>query len=128
MLVQSYKKFSDSEKPQIASACCFHLSPSPPFPDDPSSRLISWGYYLHLCSINVTFHFLPDLSEQQPSPGAILRLNPEEETERIIEIQRIEIKHLRELMQGQETALALRPAPSAKLPILEVQKGSSQLP
>ncbi|XP_066480345.1 cilia- and flagella-associated protein 57 isoform X2 [Tiliqua scincoides] len=68
-----------------------------------------------------------DLSaDRQPSPG-IQRLNPEEETERIIEIQRIELKHLREQMQGQETALALRPVSGAKLPMLEMQKSGSQL-
>ncbi|XP_033008310.1 cilia- and flagella-associated protein 57 isoform X2 [Lacerta agilis] len=59
-----------------------------------------------------------------PSPDrhtpTILRLNPEEETERIIEMQRLEIKYLRDQMQGQEKALAVRPASGSKLPMLEL--------
>ncbi|XP_063153827.1 cilia- and flagella-associated protein 57 isoform X2 [Candoia aspera] len=59
--------------------------------------------------------------DRQQSPG-ILRLNLEEETERIIEMQRLEIKHLRDQMQGQDKALTLRPLSSGKLPILEMDK------
>ncbi|XP_039179192.1 cilia- and flagella-associated protein 57 isoform X3 [Crotalus tigris] len=59
--------------------------------------------------------------DRQLSPG-ILRLNLEEETERIIQMQRLEIKCLREQMQGQEKALALRPLSDGKLPILEMDK------
>uniref|UniRef100_A0A8C5SHT4 Cilia and flagella associated protein 57 n=1 Tax=Laticauda laticaudata TaxID=8630 RepID=A0A8C5SHT4_LATLA len=59
--------------------------------------------------------------DRQLSPG-ILRLNLEEETERIIQMQRLEIKCLREQMQGQEKALAIRPLSSGKLPILEMDK------
>uniref|UniRef100_A0A8C6VLZ3 Cilia and flagella associated protein 57 n=1 Tax=Naja naja TaxID=35670 RepID=A0A8C6VLZ3_NAJNA len=59
--------------------------------------------------------------DRQLSPG-ILRLNLEEETERIIQMQRLEIKCLREQMQGQEKALAIQPLLSGKLPILEMDK------
>ncbi|XP_007436852.1 cilia- and flagella-associated protein 57-like, partial [Python bivittatus] len=59
--------------------------------------------------------------DRQQSPG-ILRLNLEEETERIIEMQRLEIKHLRDQMQGQEKALTLRPLSSGKLPMLEMDR------
>ncbi|XP_026533766.1 cilia- and flagella-associated protein 57-like isoform X3 [Notechis scutatus] len=59
--------------------------------------------------------------DRQLSPG-ILRLNLEEETERIIQMQRLEIKCLREQMQGQEKALTIRPLSSGKLPILEMDK------
>uniref|UniRef100_A0A670IZG5 Cilia- and flagella-associated protein 57 n=1 Tax=Podarcis muralis TaxID=64176 RepID=A0A670IZG5_PODMU len=54
----------------------------------------------------------------------ILRLNPEEETERIIEMQRLEIKYLQDQMQGQEKALAVRPTSGSKLPLLELDRSS----
>ncbi|XP_053248726.1 cilia- and flagella-associated protein 57 isoform X3 [Podarcis raffonei] len=63
-----------------------------------------------------------------PSPErhtpTILRLNPEEETERIIEMQRLEIKYLQDQMQGQEKALAVRPTSGSKLPLLELDRSS----
>ncbi|XP_061488605.1 cilia- and flagella-associated protein 57 isoform X1 [Rhineura floridana] len=72
------------------------------------------------------FPFPPGPSpDRQQSPG-ILRLNPEEETERIVEMQRLEIKHLRDQMQGQEKALALRPTSGSKLPILELDRSSGE--
>ncbi|XP_054836556.1 cilia- and flagella-associated protein 57 [Eublepharis macularius] len=69
---------------------------------------------------------LPGLStapspDKQHSPG-ILRLNPEEETERIIEMQRLEIKFLRDQIQGQEKSLVLRAIPDGKLPVLETER------
>ncbi|XP_053099420.1 cilia- and flagella-associated protein 57 isoform X2 [Hemicordylus capensis] len=64
--------------------------------------------------------FLAPSADRQ-SPG-ILRLNPEEEAERIIEMQCLEIKRLQDQMQGQENALVLRPTSGAKLPMLEVER------
>ncbi|XP_060629266.2 cilia- and flagella-associated protein 57 [Anolis sagrei] len=63
----------------------------------------------------------PDLQ----SSAAILRLNPEEEAERIIEMQRLEIAYLRELIEGQSSALAVRPMSGGKLPMLELDSHSS---
>nr|XP_016848705.1 PREDICTED: cilia- and flagella-associated protein 57 [Anolis carolinensis] len=63
----------------------------------------------------------PDLQ----SSSAILRLNPEEEAERIIEMQRLEIAYLRELIEGQDRALAVRPTSGRKLPMLELDARSS---
>ncbi|XP_048352772.1 cilia- and flagella-associated protein 57 isoform X2 [Sphaerodactylus townsendi] len=61
--------------------------------------------------------------DRHQSPG-ILRLNPEEEMERIIEMQRIEIKSLRDQMHGQENSLALRAISDGKLPVLEIERHS----
>uniref|UniRef100_A0A8D0L5H4 Cilia- and flagella-associated protein 57 n=1 Tax=Sphenodon punctatus TaxID=8508 RepID=A0A8D0L5H4_SPHPU len=65
---------------------------------------------------------------QLPSVG-VLRLNLEEETERIIEMQRLEIKHLRDQIQEKEQVLAFQPLSGGKLPMLEQQRspGSQSL-
>ncbi|XP_067423843.1 cilia- and flagella-associated protein 57 isoform X2 [Emydura macquarii macquarii] len=65
--------------------------------------------------------------ERLPSPG-VLRLNIEEETERIIEMQRLEIKRLRDQIQGQEQVLALRPLSGGRLPLLEVERSHETQP
>ncbi|KAM4721643.1 cilia- and flagella-associated protein 57 [Rhinophrynus dorsalis] len=51
------------------------------------------------------------------SPG-VLRLNMEEETARIIDMQRIEIKRLRDLIQSQELTQGIRPPSAGRLPAL----------
>lgn len=81
------------------------------WPPQKSCLLLTFDFFFHLASS-------PD---RQLSPG-ILRLNLEEETERIIQMQRLEIKCLREQTQGQEKVLALRPLSSGKLPTLEMDK------
>ncbi|XP_039342461.1 cilia- and flagella-associated protein 57 isoform X2 [Mauremys reevesii] len=65
--------------------------------------------------------------ELLPSPG-VLRLNVEEETERIIEMQRLEIKRLRDQIQGQEHILALRPLSGGRLPMLEIERSHGTQP
>ncbi|XP_074859320.1 cilia- and flagella-associated protein 57 [Carettochelys insculpta] len=60
-------------------------------------------------------------SELLPNTG-VLRLNVGEETEKIIEMQRLEIKRLRDQIQGQEQVLALRPLSGGKLPMLEIER------
>nr|XP_023959645.1 cilia- and flagella-associated protein 57 isoform X2 [Chrysemys picta bellii] len=62
-----------------------------------------------------------------PSPS-VLRLNVEEETERIIEMQRLEIKRLRDQIQGQEHVLALRPLSGGRLPMLEIERSHGTQP
>ncbi|XP_072275438.1 cilia- and flagella-associated protein 57 [Pyxicephalus adspersus] len=52
-----------------------------------------------------------------PSSG-VLRLNIEEETERIIEMQKMEIKRLRDLIQSQDLTVAIRPPSVGRLPSL----------
>uniref|UniRef100_A0A8D0GI28 Cilia- and flagella-associated protein 57 n=1 Tax=Sphenodon punctatus TaxID=8508 RepID=A0A8D0GI28_SPHPU len=68
------------------------------------------------------------IPDQLPSVG-VLRLNLEEETERIIEMQRLEIKHLRDQIQEKEQVLAFQPLSGGKLPMLEQQRspGSQSL-
>ncbi|XP_068095524.1 cilia- and flagella-associated protein 57 [Hyperolius riggenbachi] len=51
------------------------------------------------------------------SPG-VLRLNIEEETERIIEMQKLEIKRLRDLIQSQDLTGGIRPPSVGRLPSL----------
>ncbi|XP_074077759.1 cilia- and flagella-associated protein 57 [Macrotis lagotis] len=58
--------------------------------------------------------------EKTPTAG-ILRLNEEEETERIIEMQRLEIQRLRDQIQEQEQLSGLHPP--GRLPSLENEKG-----
>ncbi|KAM7161419.1 cilia- and flagella-associated protein 57 isoform 2-T2 [Macrochelys suwanniensis] len=65
--------------------------------------------------------------ELLPSPG-VLRLNVEEETERIIEMQRQEIKRLRDQIQGQEQVIALRPLSGGRLPMLEIERSHGTQP
>ncbi|XP_048717483.1 cilia- and flagella-associated protein 57 isoform X3 [Caretta caretta] len=65
--------------------------------------------------------------ELLPSPS-VLRLNVEEETERIIEMQRLEIKRLRDQIQGQEQAIALRPLSGGRLPTLEIESSHGTQP
>ncbi|XP_038268117.1 cilia- and flagella-associated protein 57 isoform X1 [Dermochelys coriacea] len=65
--------------------------------------------------------------ELLPSPG-VLRLNVEEETERIIEMQRLEIKRLRDQIQGQEQVIALRPLSGGRLPTLEIERSHETQP
>ncbi|XP_030427523.1 cilia- and flagella-associated protein 57 isoform X2 [Gopherus evgoodei] len=65
--------------------------------------------------------------ELLPSPS-VLRLNVEEETERIIEMQRLEIKRLRDQIQGQEHILALRPLSGGRLPMLEIERSHGTQP
>ncbi|OCT84882.1 cilia- and flagella-associated protein 57 [Xenopus laevis] len=48
----------------------------------------------------------------------VLRLNTEEETDRIIDMQRLEIKRLRDLIQSQELAQGVRPPSVGRLPAL----------
>ncbi|XP_053325091.1 cilia- and flagella-associated protein 57 [Spea bombifrons] len=56
-------------------------------------------------------------ADSQRSPQ-ILRLNIEEETARIAEMQKLEIKRLRDLIQSQEHAQVTRPLSVGKLPAL----------
>ncbi|XP_032633576.1 cilia- and flagella-associated protein 57 isoform X2 [Chelonoidis abingdonii] len=65
--------------------------------------------------------------ELLPRPS-VLRLNVEEETERIIEMQRLEIKRLRDQIQGQEHILALRPLSGGRLPMLEIERSHGTQP
>ncbi|XP_063795375.1 cilia- and flagella-associated protein 57 [Pseudophryne corroboree] len=51
----------------------------------------------------------------QASP-VVLRLNIEEETERIIEMQKLEIKRLRDLIPSQDVTVGIRPPSGGKLP------------
>ncbi|KAM9326708.1 cilia- and flagella-associated protein 57 [Gastrophryne carolinensis] len=53
----------------------------------------------------------------QQSPG-VLRLNIEEETSRIIEMQKMEIKRLRDLIQSQDLTTVMRPPSVGRLPSL----------
>ncbi|XP_044157486.1 cilia- and flagella-associated protein 57 [Bufo gargarizans] len=53
----------------------------------------------------------------QQSPG-LLRLNIEEETARIIEMQKLEIKRLRDLLQSQDVTTGIRPPSVGRLPSL----------
>ncbi|XP_075770714.1 cilia- and flagella-associated protein 57 isoform X3 [Pelodiscus sinensis] len=65
--------------------------------------------------------------ELLPSPN-VLRLNVGEETERIIEMQRLEIKCLRDQTQGQEQVLALPPLSGGTLPKLEIERSHGGQP
>ncbi|KAE8609812.1 hypothetical protein XENTR_v10011917 [Xenopus tropicalis] len=51
-------------------------------------------------------------------PVGVLRLNSEEETDRIIDMQRLEIKRLRDLIQSQELTQGVRPPSVGRLPAL----------
>lgn len=51
------------------------------------------------------------------SPG-VLRLNIEEETARIIEMQKLEIKRLRDVLQSQDVTVGIRPSSVGRLPSL----------
>ncbi|KAM8999832.1 cilia- and flagella-associated protein 57 isoform 1-T1 [Sarcophilus harrisii] len=59
----------------------------------------------------------PVPSVEKPSTAGILRLNEEEETERIIEMQRLEIRRLRDHLQEKEQIPGLHPP--GRLPSLE---------
>uniref|UniRef100_A0A8D0DZ11 Cilia and flagella associated protein 57 n=1 Tax=Salvator merianae TaxID=96440 RepID=A0A8D0DZ11_SALMN len=66
-----------------------------------------------------------ETSPERPQSPGVLRLNLEEETQRIIEMQRQEINYLRDKIQGQEKVLALRPSSGSKLPMLETGRSSA---
>ncbi|XP_019386797.1 PREDICTED: cilia- and flagella-associated protein 57 isoform X1 [Crocodylus porosus] len=58
--------------------------------------------------------------ELLPSPG-VLRLNLEKETEKIIKMQQLEIKHLQDQIQGQEQGFAVHPLSGRRVPTLETE-------
>ncbi|XP_043941309.1 cilia- and flagella-associated protein 57 [Protopterus annectens] len=63
----------------------------------------------------------PDLggsNSEQASTFGVTRLNFEDEAERIIEMQRQEIKRLRDQLQNQEQSYSIRPPSGGKLPAL----------
>ncbi|KAG8437071.1 hypothetical protein GDO86_007954 [Hymenochirus boettgeri] len=57
-------------------------------------------------------------SAEAHHPTGFLRLNIEEENARIIDMQRMEIKHLRDLLQSHELTQGVRPSSVSRLPAL----------